>query len=165
MVELRREVILDPIRLDAELRAAINSVYRVLGDISYEDIVAAFEQIGARLLPQVESTPELALEVKRRVAEGILAAVIEYRRPLRECIAVVERLEALGWANLHRKTIELGAAASYCGTKRRKDLGRRYIEPLISELEAASSGDSSFGESLAYARRIRARLEPKKPAG
>jgi hypothetical protein len=152
---------------EAELLAELKTVYLTLGDVPYEEIVAAFEQVGERMLPKLERMPQFALEVQRRVADGILVATIEYLRPLRECIAVLERLKALGWSDLYHKAQTLDVVATYCRKKRRKDLGLHYIEPLVAELEAARAafGEPWIDNALPILRRLLARLEPKKPAG
>jgi hypothetical protein len=80
-----------------------------------------------------------------------------YRRPLDECVRVLERYLAIQPA-LPPRAIAVTVACSAW-----PELVSRYLDPIIAELEAPASADPVVENTLQHAYRVRRRLRGERP--
>lgn len=146
--------------LHEQVGLAFNEVHRTMFDHPFEGRVELFEAVGREFIPQLEAAGchREALEVRRRVAEGILHAASLTRRPVAECEALLARVEALGYTDLLTRWHVLLPLVAYYRRRRsvRRALG--HLDPLIADLEEAEvrTGEPVWTKILAAARELRA---------
>jgi hypothetical protein len=128
----------------------------------YHEIVAAFEAVGNKYLPLLAGDWR-ALELRRRVAERILCAAMVAERPIDECESVLNRVIVLGFDDLGDKSQRIAAFAGHCESHGYPDLARRYLVPLIDELESAD-GDMDLTDIVQDCRELLARIEGRTVA-
>lgn len=123
------------------LREALERVDRLLTQDSYDDVIAA--------LDECTSLPDAAT-VLPGIWQRRLCAMRVYGRPDDEIDRALNEHQHVGQPLLGRAADVIGTCAD------RPDLARRYLLPLIDELEAAAA-DPALARALAAARIVRGR--------
>lgn len=130
-----------------------------LGEWSFPDLELGFKAVERQFSDALDDADYL--EVKRRVAEGTLAAAEATEQPVDCCLDILGRLERLGWSSLYGKSNVLASFSTYCLDHGRKDVGLRILVPLIAELEQdyAHPEEAGFVTWLDALRKLRAELQ------
>lgn len=123
--------------VEEQIIVALNAVYMQFGKWSFPDLEAGFQAVERQFAGVIEEADYL--EVKRRVAEATLAAARVTEKPVERCLELLGRVEQLGWSNLSVKSLVLGAFSRYCLNHGRKDVGLRFLVPLLAEVEQDST--------------------------
>lgn len=118
---------------DEQIVFATNAVWMNFGKWSFPDLKAGFQAVERQFVGVLEESDYL--EVKRRVAEGILAAAWDTGQPVDRCRELLDCVEQLGWSNFYTKPSTLFPFIRYCFDNDRKDVGLQLLVPLIAELE------------------------------
>lgn len=118
---------------DEQVVLAMNAVYIKFGKWSFPELAAGFHAVEQQFAGVLEDADYL--EVKRRVAEGILSAAWDTGQPVERCVELLGRVEKLGWSNFYTKPSTLFPFLRYCLNQGRKDVGLHYMVPVIAELE------------------------------
>lgn len=141
---------------------AFNDVQRRMFDYPFEGRVELYEAVGREFVPKLEAAGyrHEALEVRRRVAEGVLLAASVSRRPVTECEALLARIEALGFTDLHTRAHVLLPLCNYYRKRRSTRRALAHLDPLIAALEAAEArtGEPLWTNLLALCRELRAKI-------
>lgn len=119
--------------VEQQIIAAIDAVYMRFGKWSFPDLEAGFQSVQRQFAGVLEDADYL--EVKRRVAEGTLAAAQDTEQPVDRCRELLGRVEHLGWSTFYAKPNVLFPFVRYCLDHGRKDVGLHFLVPLIAELE------------------------------
>lgn len=145
--------------VEEQIMEALNAVYIRFGEGSFSDLEAGFKAVNRQFTGVLEETDYL--EVKRRVAEGILLAAELTEQPVDRCRELLELVEQLGWSTFYAKANVLAAFGRYCLNHGRKDVGLHFLIPLIAELEQhyADTGDEQCVVRLNSVRPLLAQLQ------
>lgn len=145
--------------VEEQVVLAMNAVYMKFGKWSFPDLEAGFQMVERQFAGPLEEADYL--EVKRRVAEGILAAAQDTEQPVDRCLELLARVEQLGWSSLYGKASLLGAFSRYCLNHGRKDVGLHFLVPIMAELEQdyVPPDKEAFVVWLDGLRRLRAQLQ------
>lgn len=119
--------------VEEQIIVALNAVYMHFTEWSFPDLEAGFKTVERRFAGVLEAADYL--EVKRRVAEGTLAAAQMTGQPVEHCRELLGRVERLGWSTFYAKPNVLFPFVRYCLDQGRKDAGLHLLVPLIAELE------------------------------
>lgn len=120
---------------DQALLAALNEVQRHLGEWSFEALANAYEGLQASFAERFTGRPGPLLDLRRVVADHLLAAAHECELPVDAYESHVLHAMRLGWATLEWKATALFAFGRYCVDHGAPEVMRRYAEPLVLELE------------------------------
>lgn len=129
--------LVDP-TIEEQVGQSINAVFLHLEEWSYEQLVEGFRAIEERFARLGNSEPEAFREVMRRVAEDFLLVAQEKEQPIDECERCLQHVLMLGWSDLYRAAEVLLAFGRYCIERGRSELARKYLEPVVKELELLS---------------------------
>ena len=138
--------------------------------LPFDELKARFTSVGECLVPQftADGHPDLALDVRRLVAEDILGAALDARRPADECEQLLADVIALGFVNLHhRAQIIYMVCGFFSHDPGHEELIDRYLPSLYADLTSALQNEEKAVHRffLEECHKIQARLEQrKKPA-
>lgn len=150
--------------LDDQIFLALKEVHqKIAREQSFKEIASALAHVGDTYLPLIESRGEdwKAQELRRRIAEDTLTAATVTGRSPDECVALLERVIALGFTGLDIKAMTICGFCSYCVDKGDARLALHYLTPLISEVETQHSrtGEDVWSYHLRICQDIRDRIE------
>jgi hypothetical protein len=143
---------------DAEVDAMIDEARRALHEIrvrrhrvSFDDTRARLIAVRDRLAPSFldRGSPAASREVRRLVAEELLAAALHARRPGEECLGYLRALAAFGFARL---STEVHYAVAVCELLSQQPGHERLVRELLSPLRDRLRADSAVTED-SYERR------------
>jgi hypothetical protein len=145
--------------VEEKIILALNAVYMRSCEWSFAELEAGFQAVERQFAGGLEDADYL--EVKRRVAEGILTAAEMTEQPVERCRDLLDSVERLGWSSLYGKSHLLAAFSRYCLDHGRKDVGLQLLVPLIAELEQdrAYPGDKGCVARLDALRTLLAELQ------
>lgn len=118
---------------EQQIIAATDAIYMRFGEWSYPELELGLQRVERQFADLLEDADYL--EVKRRVAEMTLSAARNTGQPVDFCLELLGRIEKLGWSTFYTKPSTLFPFLRYCLNQGRKDVGLRYMVPLIAELE------------------------------
>jgi hypothetical protein len=117
-----------------ELSDTMGRLYCQLGELSYEDFLAALDEISNRLGQRLVGRPEALRVLARRIAQGRHMAAFEAGRPWEECCERLHAVAALGWDPAVDLVSETGMFARLCLAQRDRP---GAIEAALREVESA----------------------------
>ena len=160
--------------MDEQLFQALREIQLQMARLPFDELKARFTAVGERLAPQfaADGHPDLALEVRRRVAEDILSAAVGARRPADECEQLLGDVIALGFMNLHHRAQKITMVCGHFSLRpgheeQARVLRDRYLLPVHADLTSALQNEERavYRSFLEECDTILARLEqPEEPA-
>lgn len=106
------------------------------------NIIPAFDQAESECLA-LQLTDNLALEVKRRVAEWKLKLSCDLDAPFENVHALHCERRQLGYSNLENEVRTELYFAQYCERKRKHEIARQLASSLLDRLDGAIEGMDS----------------------
>ena len=153
-----------PDEMEEQLFQALREIHLQMARLPFDELKARFTAVGERLAPQfaADGHPDLALEVRRRVAEDILSAAVGAQRPADECEQLLGDVIALGFMNLHYRAQTITMVCGFFSHRPgHEDLIDRYLPSLQADLTCALQNEEKavYRSFLEDCHKIRARLE------
>lgn len=124
-------------QLSRALARALDQVSAKSLSSTFEEMVAAYQEVERAFLPQVADDERLVLETKRRVAELILYAALEKEASPGVCKESLQEVERLGFNDLERKATIYLIYARDCLKRGREREGAALLAPVRQELVEA----------------------------
>lgn len=120
-----------------EIARALDKTALRATELQPKAVIAAFDEVQAKMLPKVASSAKLVLETKRRVAEWKFRLLSERDLPFPTVARLRTRLRALGYTNLELEATMEIFFAQYCIRKSRFKEARTAMRTLMSKLQRA----------------------------
>jgi hypothetical protein len=115
---------------------AANALQLHYDSLSFDQLRASFEAIGATFEQRMQGQWRNILIVRRVVTEHVLTAAMVKQRPLGECEQLLVNLLAIGWHSLEEKALKLLAFGRFAADLGAPAVAARYLAPLAIELRA-----------------------------
>jgi hypothetical protein len=122
-----------------KLARALDSIVVSQRDLDFDELCRRYRAAEATGLSDAGDDADLALEMRRGVAEMVLYAALDKDLPAQRCHDFLSALEALGYTDLLRQSTVYIIYARYCLRAGEHAEGVRVLEALRPGIEAELS--------------------------
>jgi len=138
-------------------------------DADFATSAKEYRDLLDKFLPKIGHREDLALEVRRRIAEEILVLAYQENEPFEICQHAWNDLLQLGFSTIECQCMMTHFFVKCCHNYGQTELGLAVLDPLIVELKRLRAEPTVimlaalyYDDELRSLRKIRARLEAQK---
>ena len=154
--------------LHDEAHEAFVAITLRMGKRSFNQQKRAIEAWLNKYVPLAEARglTEGVVAMRRNAVDWLITEAAETKRPAHAFEPLLRDMDALGWPDLERKALTIGAMCCYFARRMWNRVGLRYLVPVRNEVarEYARTGDKNWAARLRWLEDIeqdlRARSRP-----